>query len=122
MEIFKIIAVVVAMAAAVWVLYTLVKLSDKAKDMPDEAPYKLEATEDVAVSDKPKRVFITPTEVRIAKKLGLPLEQFARELFKINEMEASKPKRKYIKRSGYWTAKRKKAAASKAKKQTSKSK
>ena len=84
MEIFKIIAVVVAMAAAVWVLYTLVKLSDKAKDMPDEAPYKLEATEDVAVSDKPKR--------------------------------------KYIKRSGYWTAKRKKAAASKAKKQTSKSK
>ena len=77
MEIFKIIAVVVAMAAAVWVLYTLVKLSDKAKDMPDEAPYKLEATEDVAVPDKPKR--------------------------------------KYIKRSGYWTAKRKKAAASKAK-------
>ena len=57
MEIFKIIAVVVAMAAAVWVLYTLVKLSDKAKDMPDEAPYKLEATEDVAVSSSPKRSY-----------------------------------------------------------------
>jgi hypothetical protein len=84
MEIFKIIIVVVAMALAVWVLYTLVKLSDKAKDMPDEAPYKLEATEDVAVSNKPKR--------------------------------------NYTKRSSYWTAKRKKAAASKAKKQTSKSK
>ena len=82
MEIFKIIIVVVAMAVAVWVLYTLVKLSDKAKDMPDEAPYKLEATEDVAVSDKP---------------------------------EWRRVKRKYTKRSGYWTAKRKKAAASKAK-------
>ena len=77
MEIIKIIIVVVAMAVGLGFAYTLVKLSDKAKDMPDEAPYKLEATEDVAVPDKPKR--------------------------------------KYTKRSSFWTAKRKKAAASKAK-------
>lgn len=87
MEIIKIIAVAVAFAVAVWVLYTLVKMSDRVKDAPDEAPYKVEPADtapDLAVS--------------------------------------SSPKRSYTKRSGYCTAKRKKAAASKAKKQTSKSK
>jgi len=139
MEIVKIIAIAVAFAVAVWVLYTLVKMSDKAKEeRSNEAPYKVEppkSTEQLAVSlvhkpiewtftnaPKPKRVTITPTGVRIAKRLGLTAEQYARELIKINEKEASKPKRKYTKRSTYWTAKKKKAAARKATKKIRKSK
>ena len=54
MEIIKIVAVAVAFAVAVWVLYTLVKISDKAKEKRnDEAPYKVEppkSTEQMAVS------------------------------------------------------------------------
>jgi hypothetical protein len=123
MEIIQTIAVVVVVAVAVYVLYkvlALIKLSDKAKEeRNDEAPYKVEPADtapDLAVSDKPKRVIITPAEVRIAKRLGLTLEQYAQELIKINEKEASKPKRSYTKRSKYWTDKRKKAVAAKARK------
>ena len=131
------VGIIVVASLAVWCLFTLVKITGMAKEeRSNEAPYKVEppkSTEQMAVPHKPiewtfanalkpTRVFITPTEVRIAKKLGLPLEQFARELFKINEREASKPKRNYTKRSKYWTDKRKKAAARKAKKKTSKSK
>jgi hypothetical protein len=54
MEIIKIVAVAVAFAVAVWVLYTLVKISDKAKEKRnDEAPYKVEppkSTEQLAIS------------------------------------------------------------------------
>ena len=90
-------------ALGLWVFYRAACRTDR--NLNDELPYKVEPadiTPDLAVSDKPKRVVITPTEVRIAKKLGLTLEQYARELIKINEKEASKPKRKYTKRSKYW--------------------
>ena len=54
MEIIKIVAVAVAFAVAVWVLYTLVKISDKAKEKRnDEAPYKVEppkSTEQLTIS------------------------------------------------------------------------
>jgi len=106
----EIIAVVVVMAVAVCMLYTLIKLSDKAKEeRNDEAPYKVEPADtapDLAVSDKPKRVIITPAEVRIAKRLGLTLEQYAQELINVAKTEVKKEKRKYIKRSKYWTTAR----------------
>ena len=82
MEIVKIIAIAVAFAVAVWVLYTLVKMSDKAKEeRSNEAPYKVEppkSTEQLAVSLVHK-----PIEWTFAN--------------------APKPKRKYTKRSKYWT-------------------
>ena len=133
------VGIIVVASLAVWCLFTLVKITGMAKEeRSNEAPYKVEppkSTEQMAVSlihkpiewtfanaPKPKRVTITPTEVRIAKRLGLTAEQYARELIKINEKEASKPKRKYTKRSTYWTAKKKKAAARKATKKIRKSK
>jgi len=61
MEIFKYIAVTAAVIAAVWVLYTLIKLSDKAKEeRNDEAPYKVEPADtapDLAVPSNPKRSY-----------------------------------------------------------------
>lgn len=85
MEIIKIIAVAVAFAVAVWVLYTLVKISDKAKEKRnDEAPYKVEppkSTEQLAIS--------------IAHKSA---------------------KRKYTKRSKYWSNPKVKTKMSKARK------
>ena len=79
----------------------LVKITGMAKEeRSNEAPYKVEppkSTEQMAVS-----LIHKPIEWTFAN--------------------APKPKRNYTKRSKYWTDKRKKAAASKAKKQTSKSK
>jgi hypothetical protein len=77
-----------------------------------------------ANAPKPKRVIITPAEARIAKRLGLTLEQYAQELIKINEKAASKPKRSYTKRSKYWNSTNVKTKMSKARKarKTSKSK
>ncbi len=89
---------VVIIALGLWFFYRAACRTDR--NLNDELPYKVEPadiTPDLAVSDKPKRVVITPTDVRIAEKLGITLERYARELIKI------KPKRKYIKRSKYWT-------------------
>jgi len=61
MEIIKIVAVVAALAAAVWGLYMLMKISDKArKDRSNEAPYKIErpmSAEQLAVPGKLKRKY-----------------------------------------------------------------
>ena len=158
MEIVKIIAIAVAFAVAVWVLYTLVKMSDKAKEeRSNEAPYKVEppkSAEQLAVSlvhkpiewtfanapePKPKRgrpagsknkprehlrvvppnakpFVISANELRIAKRLGLTAEQYVRERIEINKKESSKPKRKYTKRSEYWSSPKVKTKMSKARK------
>jgi len=54
MEIIKIVAVVAALAVAVWGLYMLMKLSDKAREeRSNEAPYKIErpmSAEQLAIS------------------------------------------------------------------------
>ena len=85
MEIIKIVAVVAALAAAVWGLYMLMKISDKArKDRSNEAPYKIErpmSAEQLAIS--------------IAHKSA---------------------KRKYTKRSKYWSSPKVKTKMSKARK------
>ena len=86
-------------ALGLWVFYRAACRTDR--NLNDELPYKVDAPKTKSKSQK--RIIITPTDVRIAKKFGLTLEQYARELIKINEKEASKPKRKYIKRSKYWT-------------------
>ena len=95
MEIVKIIAIAVAFAVAVWVLYMLVKMSDKAKEeRSNEAPYKVEppkSTEQLAVSLPHK-----PIEWTFAN--------------------APKPKRKYTKRSKYWSSPKVKTKMSKARK------
>jgi hypothetical protein len=98
-------------AFGVWGLYMLMKLSDKAKEANDEeAPYKLE----------------TPGSVAVSGFGDAPVKHEDRDLHKLLENWSSsderKPKRKYTKRSKYWTDKRKKAAARKAKKKTRKSK
>jgi aromatic ring-opening dioxygenase LigB subunit len=85
-------------ALGLWVFYRAACRTDR--NLNDELPYKVDAPKTESKSQK--RIIITPTDVRIAKKLGLTLEQYARELIKINEKEASKPKRKYTKRSKYW--------------------
>ena len=90
---------VVIIALGLWVFYRAACRTDR--NLNDELPYKVDAPKTESKSQK--RIIITPTDVRIAKKFGLTLEQYARELIKINEKEASKPKRKYIKRSKYWT-------------------
>jgi aromatic ring-opening dioxygenase LigB subunit len=79
-------------ALGLWVFYRAACRTDR--NLNDELPYKVEAPKTESKSQK--RIIITPTDVRIAKKLGLTLEQYARELIKI------KPKRKYTKRSKYW--------------------
>jgi aromatic ring-opening dioxygenase LigB subunit len=80
-------------ALGLWVFYRAACRTDR--NLNDELPYKVDAPKTESKSQK--RIIITPTDVRIAKKFGLTLEQYARELIKI------KPKRKYIKRSKYWT-------------------
>jgi hypothetical protein len=162
MEIVKIIAIAVAFAVAVWVLYTLVKMSDKAKEEhSNEAPYKVEppmSAEQLvlpykpidwtfanAPEPKPKRgrpagsknkprehlrvvppnakpFVISVNELRIAKRLGLTAEQYVRERIEINKKESSKPKRKYTKRSEYWSGPKVKTKMSKARKAKRKSK
>ena len=82
-----------------WFFYRAACRTDR--NLNDELPYKVDAPKTESKSQK--RIIITPTGVRIAKRLGLTAEQYARELIKIKEKEASKPKRKYIKRSKYWT-------------------
>ena len=95
MEIVKIIAIAVAFAVAVWVLYMLVKMSDKAKEeRSNEAPYKVEP---------PKS----------AELLALPLVHKPIEWTFAN---APKPKRKYTKRSKYWSSPKVKTKMSKARK------
>lgn len=95
MEIVKIIAIAVAFAVAVWALYMLVKMSDKAKEeRSNEAPYKVEppkSTEQLAVSLVHK-----PIEWTFAN--------------------APEPKRKYTKRSKYWGSPKVKTKMSKARK------
>lgn len=100
---------VIAGLIAAWVCYMLIKSHDVLKDMEEtNAPYKVEppkSTEHLAVSapDKPVR----------------DLNELLKNWGSLEELN---PKRKYTKRSKYWTDKRKKAAARKAKKKTSKSK
>jgi hypothetical protein len=97
----------------IWGVYMLVKISGMSKQERDDAqreldeakrntaPYKVEPTPDVAVSDVCED----------------------NSYFRPDHFEPyCKPKRKYTKRSGFWTDKRKKAAARKAKKKTRKSK
>ena len=76
------------------------KITSTAKEVcSNELPYKVEPPDNMAVSDTWETV--------------PPADHFE---------PYCKPKRKYTKRSGFWTAKRKKAAARKAKKKTRKSK
>jgi aromatic ring-opening dioxygenase LigB subunit len=83
---------VVIIALGLWFFYRAACRTDR--NLNDELPYKVDAPKTESKSQK--RIIITPTDVRIAKKFGLTLEQYARELIKI------KPKRKYTKRSKYW--------------------
>jgi aromatic ring-opening dioxygenase LigB subunit len=83
---------VVIIALGLWFFYRAACRTDR--NLNDELPYKVEPPKTESKSQK--RIIITPTDVRIAKKLGLTLEQYARELIKM------KPKRKYTKRSKYW--------------------
>ena len=83
---------VVIIALGLWFFYRAACRTDR--NLNDELPYKVDAPKTESKSQK--RIIITPTDVRIAKKLGLTLEQYARERTKI------KPKRKYTKRSKYW--------------------
>ena len=93
MEIIKIIAVAVAFAVAVWVLYMLVKMSDKAKEeRSNEAPYKVEPP-------------------MSAEQLALPYKPIEWTF-----ANAPKPKRKYTKRSKYWSSPKVKTKMSKARK------
>ena len=93
MEIVKIIAIAVAFAVAVWVLYTLVKMSDKAKEeRSNEAPYKVEPP-------------------MSAEQLALPYKPIEWTF-----ANAPKPKRKYTKRSKYWGSPQHKAKLKKARK------
>ncbi len=93
MEIVKIIAIAVAFAVAVWVLYTLVKMSDKAKEeRSNEAPYKVEPP-------------------MSAEQLALPYKPIEWTF-----ANAPKPKRKYTKRSKYWSSPKVKTKMSKARK------
>jgi hypothetical protein len=109
------VGIIVVASLAVWGLYTLVKITGMAKEeRSNEAPYKVEppkSTEQMAVS-----LIHKPIEWTFA---NAPEKQ---ELRNIQFDPVQPPKRKYTKRSGFWTAKRKKAAARKAKKKTSKSK
>ena len=66
-----------------------------------------------------KRVLITRAEAKIAKKLGLTLEQYARE--RLN-LERPDTKRKYTKRSEYWTSDKPAKRMQKARKAKRKSK
>tara|TARA_R110002126_G_scaffold273022_2_gene417452 strand:- start:1009 stop:1314 length:306 start_codon:yes stop_codon:yes gene_type:complete len=84
---------VVIIALGLWFFYRAACRTDK--NLNDELPYKVDAPKTESKSQQ--RIIITPTDVRMAEKFGLTLEQYARELIKI------KPKRKYIKRSKYWT-------------------
>lgn len=93
MEIVKIIAIAVAFAVAVWVLYMLVKMSDKAKEeRSNEAPYKVEPP-------------------MSAEQLALPYKPIEWTF-----ANAPKPKRKYTKRSKYWSSPKVKTKMSKARK------
>ena len=93
MEIVKIIAIAVAFAVAVWVLYTLVKMSDKAKEEhSNEAPYKVEPP-------------------MSAEQLALPYKPIDWTF-----ANAPEPKRKYTKRSKYWSSPKVKTKMSKARK------
>ena len=84
---------VVIIALGLWFFYRAACRTDR--NLNDELPYKVDAPKTESKSQQ--RIIITPTDVRMAEKFGLTLEQYARELIKI------KPKRKYIKRSKYWT-------------------
>lgn len=93
MEIVKIIAIAVAFAVAVWVLYMLVKMSDKAKEeRSNEAPYKVEPP-------------------MSAEQLALPYKPIEWTF-----ANTPKPKRKYTKRSKYWSSPKVKTKMSKARK------
>jgi flagellar basal body-associated protein FliL len=88
-EIIKIIAVAVAFAVAVWVLYMLVKMSDKAKEeRSNEAPYKIEppTTEQLALPYEPNKWVFVNTEPESKRRSFV-----------------NAPKRKYTKRDkAYW--------------------
>jgi len=115
MEIIKIIAVAVAFAVAVWVLYTLVKMSDKAKEeRSNEAPYKVEppkSTEQLALPHKPIKWTFTnaPEPKREDRDLLKLLENWG-------SLDELKTKRKYTKRSKYWSSPKVKTKMSKARK------
>lgn len=83
---------VIAGLLVVWFCYMLIKSGDVLKDIEG--------------SDAPYKVEPADTAPEVA---------YWRRV-------SDKPKRKYTKRSSFWTAKRKKAAARKAKKKTRKSK
>jgi hypothetical protein len=91
-----IVALVLIGAVAVWFCYAIAKSGDVLKDMDDNnAPYKIEPE-------------------KLAEQLAVSKQY--------DQCVLPKPKRKYTKRSGYWTTKRKKTAARKATKKTRKSK
>lgn len=102
------ICVIIVAIGGVWCLYTLIKLPDNAIDAPNEAPYKIETPNE----NPPEDVAVPEFRDALTKQ----------ELKNIEFDTKAPPKRKYTKRSKYWTDKRKKAAAHKAKKKARKSK
>jgi len=106
MELIGKVLMLVGVAIGAWVAYKVIHdyLAERRKGTQNEpeAPYKIEfenPTVDVAIPDNP-----------------------AHEAIKWTFANAPKPKRPYTKRSKYWTDKRKKAAAAKARKTKRKSK
>ena len=106
MELIGKVLMLVGVVIGAWVAYKVIHdyLAERRKGTHNEpeAPYKIEfdnPTVDVAIPDNP-----------------------AHEAIKWTFANAPKPKRPYTKRSKYWTDKRKKAAAAKARKTKRKSK
>jgi hypothetical protein len=89
-----------------WCLHTLLRVSDKAKEVcSSELPYKVDPVHTITTVD-----------------VALP-EPETDYIAKSDHFEPyCAPKRPYTKRSKYWTDKRKKAAAAKARKTKRKSK
>ena len=53
--------------------------SDEPVDAPTQRPTKSNVVASATRSVAPKKITLTPSEVNIAKRLGVPLEQYARE-------------------------------------------
>jgi len=111
------IVLAVMAAVGVWALYTIVENAPIAKeDKPGDLPYKV---------DPPHTT--TTVELAIPDSTDYHLTPTARDAIKWTfanapELKPNPKKRTYVKRSKYWTDKRKKAAADKARKTKRKSK
>ena len=148
-KVLMLVGVAIGAWVAYKVLHDYLAERRKGTNNEPEAPYKIEfenPTVDVAIPDNPaheaikwtfanapepkpkrkytkrkytKRVLITRAEAKIAKKLGLTLEQYARERLNLKRLDT---KRKYTKRSEYWTSDKPAKRMQKARKAKRKSK